>query len=532
MPVFVTLAPALVALILIVLTRRAALALGAAVLSGVLLIHGGAPVASLRALFENHLFPALSGPWHLGPLLFTLTLGSFAALLEKSGGFTSLLAKMSRQSTRDPRRKLLFGIYGLGLLCFFDGLANAILLGKISRPLTDSLRVSRQFLAYLIDSTSSAVACVAFISTWIATQLSLIRDGLAGAPFEVDPTAFYFASIPANPYCLLTLVLLPLVIFKGWHFGPMAKAENAARGEERVQRLRASATTRENAARGKKTMPPVENAPALDSSLATSLIPLATLLLAIPAFIYLWQDGPERSWANAFSGQGVPYAMCAAGFLALAAAFFCFPKKGKKEAPKHALKGAADLIPALIILILAWSLGSVFQELGTAETLARLLGSGVSIRFFPLLVFLLGALTAFLTGSSWGTMGILMPLTLPLALALGNDLPPAELQGLLPPVIGAVFGGAVFGDHCSPFSDTTVVSALAADCSPASHVATQLPYALLTASAAALAYFLMGLQVPPAAASVMLAAVLALIVLTRKTGGCQQRPKSENAPRA
>lgn len=487
---FLPLLPPLVALILILWTRQAALSLAAAVITGVLLVHSGDPIASIRALFEDHLFPVIRGDWKLSAILFTLTLGAFATVLEKGGGFTVLLHRLLAKESANPQKKLLFGIYGLGLLCFFDGLANSVLLGRISRPLTDALKVSRQFLAYLIDSTAACVACVAFISTWIATQLSYIEEGLKGSTIETAPVSLFFTSIPANPYCLLTLTLLPLVIAKSWHPGPMGKAKPVETYEK---------ITSESVA---------------DFKARTALIPLAALVLSLPGFIYFWQDGDQWSWKNAFSSDGVPYAMTASGIFALISACLCFPKTRRSELSKHALDGAASLIPALLILICAWSLGSVIKELGTAKLISDALSGNIALAYLPLVVFLLGSVMSFLTGTSWGTMGLLMPLVL--QSALGFAVPTAELTATLPLLIGAVFGGAVFGDHCSPFSDTTIVSALAAGCSPTSHVITQLPYALLTAGGAAGAYFLMALSVPAGFATLIMIMILAVIVLSRK----------------
>jgi len=501
--------PALVALGLILLTRRAALSLFLATLSGCLLLSSGNPSQALLSFFKDHLFPSLTGTWHLGPIIFTLTLGAFASILEKSGGFQTLIVKTLGNSSAQPsqstsQKKLLFSIYGLGLLCFFDGLANAILLGRVARPLTDSLRISRQFLAYLIDSTSSAVACVAFISTWIATQLSLIKDGLADSTITTSPASLYFASIPTNAYCLLTLFLIPLVIAKSWHLGPMKQAEAAS------------------------TSHPLDNNSPLNSQpsgpLSSVLIPLLSLLIALPAFIYFWQDGGWRSgsWQNAFSSNQVPHAMVAAGFLAFFTACLFFPKNRRHELSTHSQQGAASLLPALIILALAWSLGSVFKELGTAQLLSHLLSDQLSLNWLPLAIFLTAALTSFLTGSSWGTMGLLMPLSLPIALDLGSSLDASQIDQLsqaLPLTIGAVFGGAVFGDHCSPFSDTTIVSSLASGCSAISHVTTQLPYALITAGFASSYYILVAIGLNLWLSLILCTLCLAfLIIKTQKKG--------------
>ena len=180
------------------------------------------------------------------------------------------------------------------------------------------------------------------------------------------------------------------------------------------------------------------------------------------------------------------------------------------------LDGAASLVPALIILMLAWTLGSIFKALEVAELLKSLLGDQLQPSFLPLSIFLLGTMMSFLTGTSWGTMGLLMPLSLPLGLELGSELPPDELMALISMTIGAVFGGAVFGDHCSPFSDTTIVSSLAAGCSPTSHIATQLPYALIAATGAALAYTLMAIGLAPWLATLLFASALAATVLLKK----------------
>lgn len=489
---FIPLIPPLVALILILITRQAALSLFAATIAGAFLLAGPSPILAIRCLFADHLFPKIaSSSWNLSAIIFTFTLGAFATLLEKGGGFTTILNRLLAKEGRDPKKKLLFGVYGLGLLCFFDGLANAVLLGRVARPLTDTLRISRQFLAYVIDSTSATVACVAFISTWIATQLSFIKDSLVDAPFEVNPAALFFNSIPANPYCLLSLLLIPLVIFKAWHLGPMKNAQPVPLDDS-------------------------HNMPEAGSPFL-ALIPLAILVLTLPAFIYLWQDGSDWSWQNAFTSDGVPYAMVAAGFVALAAAYLCFPKRRRKEAPQHMLDGAASLFPALIILICAWTLGSMFNSLGTADLLAQMLGDEISPFSVPLVIFLIGAVMSFMTGTSWGTFGLLMPMALPLVLRLGADLPEAELMDLISMTIGAVFGGAVFGDHCSPFSDTTIVSALASGCSPTSHVATQLPYALITATGATAAYTLMWVGISSWLSTLIIAALLTALVLARKS---------------
>jgi Na+/H+ antiporter NhaC len=487
----VILVPALVAFTTILVTRKAALSLFLASLVGALLLHGGNLLVASKALVVEHLFPSLSGAWHIGPIIFTLLLGSFAQVLEKSGGFQSLLAGLLAKPSEDAQRRGLLSVYGLGWLCFFDGLANAVLVGRIARPMADTLRTSRQLLAYLIDSTSSAVACIAFISTWIATQLSLIREGVKGAELETEPVELFFSSIPANPYCWLVLWLLFLVIWKSWWIGPMRGYQNSVSEVEGGVITGAEAPTQ------------------------AVLLPLLSIVITIPGMIYLWQDGVEWSWRNAFSGSAVPQAMVAGAVLSVLIACLCFPKSRRAELPKHLTDGAAGLLPALVVLIFAWTLGSVFKELQVAEFISQLLGSNVSLSWLPLSVFVIGACTSFLTGSSWGTMGLLMPLALPVTIELSPSGSGEELLVILPMVIGAVFGGAVFGDNCSPFSDTTIVTALATGCSPRSHVITQLPYALIAAGAATLAYVLMAVGAAAWLATLIACALLGGVVLLK-----------------
>lgn len=481
--------PAVCALILIVLTKHAALGLAGGLAAGALLIHHGDPAGALRAVFADYLFPALDGSWHVGAIVFTLILGAFAGLLEKSGGFDALLTRLVAKA-KDPQRRLLGGVYLIGLLCFFDGLANSLLVGRIARPLADKTGVSRERLAWVVDSTSSPVACVAFVSTWIATQLSLIGDGLKGAPFPVEPYSLFFQSIPANPYCVLTLILVPLAIFLNYQ--PRA-----------MSRYLPSEPEKEDHADRPVTAP------------IRVILPLVALVLGIFAAFPLLSDPiPDAlsvaGWQTAFGGDSGPYALVTGSLLGLAVAWCMYPKGRSVSANEAAYHGAASLLPTLIILVCAWALGNVFTDLGAGEQLAKLLSTGFRVEWLPLAVFVAGLLMSFTTGSSWGTMGLLMPLALPatLAAAAAAGMPVGEMIPLTAAVIGAVFGGATFGDHCSPFSDTTIVSAIASGCRTTAHVHSQLPFAGLAASFSAISYSLIAVGLTAGFATLIAAALM------------------------
>lgn len=457
--------PALVALLLTLLTHQAILGLLFGALTGVLFLTGGNVFQAVTSLTEEHFFPAFSGSWHVGAILFTLILGAFAMVIERSGGFVTLANRLLDRKGGDAQRGLEATTAGLGLLCFFDGLANSLLLGRIAKPLADKLRVPRARLAYIVDSTSSSVACIAFISTWIATQLSLIEQAIR--PYAVVKKSAYelfFMSIPNNFYCLFTLIFLVFVIVRKWDIGPMRRAKAVVVSE--TEKLDED-----------KVMTPVR----------VVLIPIFVLSVAILTLFYTWETEvlfpvTTGKLSTAFSGNAGPYALTLGALVGLFAACFFFPKGKRGELSETVTSGVASMLQPVLLLVLAWTFGSVISELGTGKWLASVLGSNFPVNYLPAAIFVTGALMALVTGSSWGTMGLLMPIAIPayldLALEAGGDV------SLLPAAIAAVFSGAVLGDHCSPFSDTTIVSAFACGVSPQEHVMTQLPYALIAAGTA------------------------------------------------
>ncbi len=226
--------PPLAAVAVILVTRNALVGLLAGGFAGSFLLTGGHPAVAIGSLVMHHLGPSLQSPWKIGAILFTLILGGFAAILEAGGGFNRLMHQ-AVGSGPDASRRVESAAAGLGLLCFFDGLANSMVVGRVSRDLADQHQVARTKLAYIVDSTSSAVACLAFISTWIAFQLSMIGDAFALAGRSVNPYAIFLQSLPYNFYCWFTLVMLLVAITQRFHPGPMAgfvaDAEKFPRGE-------------------------------------------------------------------------------------------------------------------------------------------------------------------------------------------------------------------------------------------------------------------------------------------------------------
>ncbi len=487
--------PPLVALAVIMLTRHALVGLLVGGLAGAILACGGDPWAAYLSLFADHLVPSLQSSWKTGAIAFTLLLGGFAAVLEAGGGFTALLNRLAAPG-RDATARVEMAAGALGLLCFFDGLANSMVVGRVSRRLADRSGVARVKLAYIVDSTSSAVACVALISTWIAFQLSMIGEAYELAGHQVNPYLVFLQSLPYNFHSWFTLVMLFVAIRFRFHPGPMAAMVRSAQSENHAE------AGDQEAAAGHP---------------ATALVPLLILLLAFFLGFLAFGD-PEPGWPDsrarlvaAFGSNAGPLVLVLASLIATVVALLMFPaaRGPRPEVPLRAFGGGVGAMIAPVgILVAAWIMGSVMDALGTAELIAGALRGSNILWLMPTLTFLTGAAISFATGTSWGTIGLLFPLAVPAAAGLGAG------PHLLAVIVAAVFSGAVFGDHCSPFSDTTIVSSISCGVEPHDHVRTQLPYALLTALVAVLVGFLpAGLGVP--AWISLLGGVIVIVLLPR-----------------
>ena len=461
--------PSILGLSSVLLLRRVISGLLIGGSAGAILLSNGNPFDAFMAFFTIHLIPALQSGWNISVLLFTLMLGGFVALIEKGGGIQALLNRWLKASGSIKKRVQWSG-FALGIVCFFDGLANSLLVGRTLTPIARQAGISREKLSYIVDSTSASVACVAVISTWIAYQLSMIREGylLAGIE-EVNAFGQFFRSIPLNFYCWFTLVLLAVVIARNWNIGPMREAEKKA--EQAMQVFRPE---------------PVQTV----KGAWRALVPLFFLIVGLMAGLYL--DGKSggvfpinfEKVANAFGAADAAKILVTVSALACLVAYITNQAKIKEEAASDVfMDGVMQLFTPCLILVSVWVLTSTLKGLEAATVLSSLLDGTFPLSLFPATVFVIGTLISFTTGTSWGTMGVLMPLAIPVALTLGGVDGAAEGH-LIPVTIAAVFSGAVFGDHCSPLSDTTIISSFACDLDPIEHVRTQIPYALLAAGLA------------------------------------------------
>ncbi len=495
--------PPVAAILLAIATRRVVPSLLVGIVIGTLILKdwsaGWNPLSLLEDLLETHLWTSLAHEDHLRVFVFTALMGAMIGVIHRSGGMQAAVDGLAPLARTRRGGQLL--TWALGLLIFIDDYANSLLLGNTMRPLTDRLKISREKLAYLVDSTAAPVSGLALISTWVAGEIGYIESGyqslgLPGAP--VDGFGVFVATIPYRFYVLFALLFVPLVALLGRDFGPMLSAERRrANGPDPGHQPDGDAATG-GKADAPNSVVPVGRRRWLDAVIPILVTVGVTVALLIVTGWRATAEGPSTepaadvpAWRAAIAvvGAGDSYLSLVYGSLAgLLTAVSMATLRGTltgTAARSAAFDGARLVIPALTILWLAWSLSGITgkEYLGTGEFLGSLLQQKVDVRWMPTLVFLLASFVSFSTGTSWGTMGILMPIvvnaTYHMMVAQTGHVDPT--QPLLIASIGSVLAGAIFGDHCSPISDTTVLSSQASGCNHVAHVWTQLPYALAVA---------------------------------------------------
>ncbi len=415
-------------------------------------LDGPGLLSGLLAAIQHFILAALADPDHAAVILFSCMIGGLVGIVTRSGGMHGVVALVVRHA-RTRRRGQLATVL-LGLAVFIDDYANSLLVGKSMQAVTDRLGISREKLAYLVDSTAAPVSAVALISTWIGYQLGLLGAAIAATEgLQASAYGLFLQSLPYSFYPWLALFLVFWVAASGRDFGPMLVAESRA-----MRQLSSPGP-----AAGEHTEPRSVNA----------LLPLLVLVGGVLVGLYLTGegDGMREIIGSANAYQALTGASLVAVLVALALPL------AQRQVRLAALmtawvEGVQSMVPAMIVLVLAWALAAATRELETAGFLISLLGDSLPVGAIPALVFLLAAATAFATGTSWGTMGILIPLIVPLAYGLA----PGQAH-ILHAGIAAVLAGAVWGDHCSPISDTTILSSMASGCDHVAHVRTQLPYA-------------------------------------------------------
>ncbi|GAA5508228.1 Na+/H+ antiporter NhaC family protein [Novipirellula caenicola] len=477
---FESLVPPLVAILLAIATRQVVFPLAAGVFAGAVLLARANPEKSLLdsfAIFAGAIDSSLRDFDHLQTLAFTLLLGAMVGVMEMGGGIAALIAKLSRWIRSRRSAQAMISLSGLAI--FFDDYANTLLIGGTMRSTADRYGLSRAKLAYLVDSTAAPVAGLSLVSTWAAIEISYMSEGLADAGITTPSAGFtlFIQSIPYRFYPILAIVMVFLISITGRDFASMKRAEETPRELAADSAAASKETT--------TTYPPrlwlaaVLSIVACVAALGTTLV-----VTGWPAEPSTTSNGVLQDTIEIL-GNGKSYlALILGGAVGLATAWLTHAIFGNcdlKTLAMGTLRGGWQMMPAMIILWLAWALSGMTGEdaLQTGDYLSSLLSDRLDPRALPTVVFALAGFVAFSTGTSWGTMAILTPLSVTLSLDLAPSGGPGGAICLA--TTGSVLAGAIFGDHCSPISDTTVLSSRACGCDHLQHVRTQMPYAITVA---------------------------------------------------
>ena len=480
MPLWLSVIPPLFAIVMALVLKEVISALFLGVLSGTFLMAlfggqepGTALGSGILRVVDTYIVGSIFDSDHVTIIVFTLTIGGMVRIISANGGMQGIVNWLLRRA-KGPRSGQLMTFF-MDLCIFFDDYSNTLMVGNTMRPVADKLKVSREKLSYIVDSTSAPVVAIAFVTTWIGAELSYIQEGINVIGIEASAYSVFFHSLKYSFYPLLTLAFVLMIIFSQRDFGPMLKAERAAR----------TMTNSETEKSDEASKP----AHGIDA-----LIPLLTLVFGTIIGLFatgydasIWQDSSLDTFEklSATIGNANSYlALLWSSLISLLSAIIMTLLRGSLEFGKtmeEMIEGFKLMFNAVLILTMAWSIALVTKDMHTAEFVSHLLLTlSLSPVIVPAITFVLAALIGFSTGTSWGTMAILYPLILPASWMLCQDqgLSVAATMPLFYNVVASVMAGAVMGDHCSPISDTTIMSSMASGCNHLQHVKTQMPYAL------------------------------------------------------
>ena len=485
--------PPLLTIAVALYSKNVLLALVCGILSGSFIITDFNPFNAILNAIEDQVLQEVTSGTQIQVVLVILIIGGFVKLLEVSGGASTFATKMSQVVTSKARAQLLVWVSGLGI--FFTDSGNSLIIGPLYRSVFDRFRLCREKLAYILDTTSSPISILIPFIGWGAYIMSLIDRAYAEVGLDEDAFTVLINVIPYQFYAFLALATVPIIIFTGKEYGPMA----------RVQQRYLDTVDRNDIQEEAATSSADSNVSA--AHIGIFIYPLGVMLLLVGGLI---------SWHATHDGISGVHIRSTLIIAYLSASLTCaemmrrYQSISYKESLGVFIKGAETLVYISIVLVLAWSLSSVTTDIHTADYLAAIISGTVAPMYFPMIVFALGAVISLSTGSSYGTFAILMSIAVPVGFELGASM---YLT------IAAVLSGGLFGDHVSPISDTTVLASAGAQCDHLSHVTTQAAYAGLTGLVALFAYGMAGAYETPLVLPVAICLLFILMVLAMKLFG-------------
>lgn len=447
-----SLLPPAVAIALAIGTRQVHLSLFAGIWLGAGLLEGGDPLSGLvRAI--NSCVAVLGDAGNARVIIFSALVGAVIALTRHSGGVEGFVARLTGAGWVNNRRRAMLLSWSIGLVIFIESSLTALINGAICRPIFDQHRISREKLAYLCDATSAPICVLLPLNGWAAYVI-----GLLGAGGVESPVGLFVKSIPLNFYAWIAVLAPLIMLWRGWDFGPMKRAEARAMSGE--------ALVVDDVGRNQAPSLSQDESTTIEPGLARDfVIPIVVMVALMPIGLWVTGDGDIMAGSGSTSVLWAVLGACVvAGGMLLARR-----RTNVGGVMQITFGGIGELMPLAILLMLAFAIGQITRDLGTGAYLAAFVDANLSLALVPTAIFVVACIIAFSTGTSWGTFALMIPIALPLVAGV------PEMQAL---AVAAVLGGGVFGDHCSPISDTTMISSLAAGCDHIDHVRTQLPYAL------------------------------------------------------
>ena len=476
---WISILPPIIAIVLAFLTKSIVPSIFVAIWFGSWAIDGltgSGLVTGLLNSFNIFILNTILDRDHSIIALFTLMLGGMVGIIYQNGGMHGIIKLLIKKA--DTPKKGQISIWLFGLIIFFDDYSNTLIVGNTSRLICDKLGISREKLAYIVDSTSAPLATVAVITTWIGFQISIISDSVKNIE-HISESAYilFINSIPYSFYPFLALFLVGLVVTTGKDIGPMVEAEIQARANKN-KKIERTINNESGELSVKQNIP---------HRAINAVLPIAVLVVSM--FYFIFSSGKGDTIKDILGTADTFSALMHSTLLsAFMAAILSLGQRilSLNETFEAWYNGLKFMMMGLIVLVLAWALADISKELHTADYIISVLGDKIPIQALPAVVFFIAGLTAFGSGSSWGVMAILMPLVIPLCFAIMENSSGsyAENMHILYSTIACVLTGAVWADHCSPISDTTILTSMASGCELMDHVKTQMPYALISGAIA------------------------------------------------
>ena len=493
---FLSLLPPIVAVVMAITSKNVILSLFCGGFVGTLIFAGGNPFLVTKAMIGDYFFVQLTDSYNAGVIVLIIFIGGFIKLMEKSGGAQAFSKSVYKYV--NTKLKAQFCAWLGGILIFFSDLGTPLLVGPVFRPLFDKLKISREKLAWILDSTSSPVAILIPFIGWGVYIMGLIQAEFEHLHIAQSDYSTFVAAIPFQIYAILAIIMIPLVALTNKDFSQMKKAEQKAA----LQDYSFEDDSQKSSGKDGKVYRTSNARPVM--VIVPIIVVFATLFITLAPLGFPFQKVDGNAFRVALT-MGYFY-----GALALMVFIRIYKVKTFRDTFKIYVDGMKGMTDVAVTLVLAWSLGSMISALGTADFIVNgLKNLNFSAALVPAAIFIFGAFVSFSTGSSWGTFAIMMPLAIPMAHAFGISYAIA---------VGAVLSGGLFGDHCSPISDTTILSSTGAECDLVDHVKTQLPYACVNGIIAFAAFIFAGFTGSPLAVVLAAGVLLAVMMVWGKRG--------------